>query len=287
MLNYSCSLYIRGLKMEINAQNIKSKTSYTTDICIVGAGVAGIVLANELIKTNKKIIILEAGGQQYDANIQQDYKAQSYPEFFPNPMDSRLRMLGGSCNIWENSTERLDEIDFEKRAWISDSGWPIPFSDVNQYYQIAEKYCTVGEDGYDYKYWSNKSGFENICTDSQDIDPAIIKSALPPTHFYQKYGDYLNQQKNVTVIKHASLTDIAFDTEKQIVNQVTFQSKPEIKHVINAKIIVFCMGGIENARLLLHFNEKYNNLLGNQEDNVGRYFMEHPTIRGAHFYPLA
>jgi choline dehydrogenase-like flavoprotein len=47
-----------------------------------------------------------------------------------------------------------------------------------------------------------------------------------------------------------------------------------------------CFGGIENARMLLTFNEKYNDKLGNQFDNVGRYFMEHPTIRAAHFYPL-
>ena len=33
-------------------------------------------------------------------------------------------------------------------------------------------------------------------------------------------------------------------------------------------------------------NEKYNNQLGNKGDNVGRYFMEHPTVRAAHFYPI-
>ena len=44
------------------------------------------------------------------------------------------------------------------------------------------------------------------------------------------------------------------------------------------------MGGIENARMMLVFNEKYQNQLGNQGDSVGRYFMEHPTVRAAHFF---
>jgi hypothetical protein len=47
-----------------------------------------------------------------------------------------------------------------------------------------------------------------------------------------------------------------------------------------------CFGGIENARMMLEFNTKYNNILGNQNDNVGRYFMDHPTIRAAHLYPF-
>jgi choline dehydrogenase-like flavoprotein len=47
-----------------------------------------------------------------------------------------------------------------------------------------------------------------------------------------------------------------------------------------------CFGGIENARILLEFNRKYDNKLGNQYDNVGRYFMEHPGIRATYFFPL-
>ena len=45
-----------------------------------------------------------------------------------------------------------------------------------------------------------------------------------------------------------------------------------------------CFGGIENARMLLIFNEKYNNKIGNQGDNVGRYFMEHPIARASYLF---
>jgi hypothetical protein len=44
------------------------------------------------------------------------------------------------------------------------------------------------------------------------------------------------------------------------------------------------MGGIENARMLLIFNEKYNNQLGNKKDLVGRFFMDHPLLRAAKLY---
>jgi choline dehydrogenase-like flavoprotein len=35
---------------------------YATDICIIGAGVAGIAMANRLIKDGRTVTILESGG---------------------------------------------------------------------------------------------------------------------------------------------------------------------------------------------------------------------------------
>lgn len=272
--------------MLIDAHELKNPQNFSTDICIVGAGVSGIVLANELRSVNKNVILLEAGGEKYDEKIQQFYQAQSYPGNFPDPMDSRIRVLGGSCNRWLNSTERLDAIDFEKRSWVSDSGWPINYSELLQYYKIAEDYCGVGSDGYNVEKWMGKEGFENICQGSDTLIPAMVKNALPYTRFFDKYGNDLSQSPNVRVFSHAAVTDLSFDIEKQVVNGVTFQSNPDVKHQVQAKIIIFCMGGIENARLLLQFNQKYNDVLGNKNDNVGRYFMEHPTIRAAQFYPI-
>lgn len=272
--------------MLIDAREFKSPQNFSADICIVGAGVAGIVLANELRSINKSIILLEAGGEKYDDNIQQFYSAQSYPENFPDPLGSRIRALGGSCNRWENSTERLDAIDFEKRSWVSDSGWPINYSDLTSYYGIAEDYCSVGSDGYSVGNWEDKGGFENICQESDAWIPSIVKSALPPTRFFDKYRSNISGRPNVRVYSHAAITDLSFDIHGQTVNSVTFQANPYVKHQVKAKIIVFSMGGIESARLLLQFNQKYNDALGNKNDNVGRYFMEHPTIRAAQFYPI-
>jgi|SaaInlV_120m_DNA_4_1040238.scaffolds.fasta_scaffold04262_4 choline dehydrogenase-like flavoprotein len=274
--------------MLIDAREILSPTEYHCDYCIVGAGVAGIILANELRRTKKgkKIILLEAGGDKYELSSQKLYRAQSYTKWFPDPTGSRLRMLGGSCNIWENSTERLDPIDFEKRPWVPDSGWPIHYSELLRFYPMAEQYCGVGSDGFEIKDVLPDSNIENICQGSSNLLPSIVKRAIPITHFFKKYGKDLIDSEHVEVIKYASLTDIEFNTESSDVEKVIFQYSPNIKNSIKAKNTILCMGGIENARFMLLANEKYNNQLGNKGDNVGRYFMEHPTVRAAHFYPI-
>jgi choline dehydrogenase-like flavoprotein len=270
----------------IDTRELKSPHNYVADICIIGAGVAGIVLANELINSGKSIVVLEAGGRKLNDQIQQFYRAQSFPDSFSDPTESRLRVLGGSCNIWENSTERLDNIDFLNRDWVSDSGWPIGYADIEPYYPAAEHYCGVGRDGYDADQWFGTEGFEDVRAGSNVLVPTLVKSALPPTRFFDKYGEQLTSQSNVQVFSHAALTDMDFDQEQQRVKRITFQANSDTRHSVDAGIVVFCMGGIENARMLLQVNEKYNNVVGNLGDNVGRYFMEHPTIRAAQFYPV-
>lgn len=272
--------------MLVDVTKINNSQVYNTDVCILGGGVAGIVLANELEGNDTKVIMLDSGNESYHLETQELYKAQSVPEHFPAPFYSRLRFLGGSSNHWENSTERLDPIDFEKRDWINDSGWPIKYGDVLEYYPAAEQYCGVGKDGYQLDFWQNKLRFKDSFSGSELFHTALAKSPQIPTRFFKKFGSRLVKSKNINIFKNANITDLVFNHELQKVISVKFSSLNKIPHQVNAKIFIMCFGGLENARMLLHFNEKNANKLGNEFDNVGRYFMEHPTIRAAHFFPF-
>jgi len=271
--------------MIIDAKLFSSPQNLNADVCIVGAGVAGITLANELKAIGKKIILLESGTKDYDKDVQSLYSSEKRPKYFPDTTRSRLRMLGGSSNHWENSTERFDPIDFEKRDWVENSGWPISYAELEPYYLEAENYVGVNADGYDLDEWKKRLDLTDLCENSAELESAIIKVAVPNTRFFAKFGSNLERAKSVTIIKNANLTDVEFDAESQKISSVTFNSEPEKPHTVTATLYILCMGGLENSRMLLTFNEKYNNKIGNVFDNVGRYFMEHPVIRGAHFYP--
>ena len=271
--------------MIIDSLSLDKNTTITCEVCIIGGGVAGITLAKELHKRFDDITLIESGGEAYTQEAQSLYAPETIPELYPNPIMSRLRFLGGSSNHWENSTNPLDPIDFEKRDWVPNSGWPINYEDLAIYYPKAEDYCSVGSDGYKLKYWLNKLNEKDPFSKSLDIESMITKSSVTPTRFYEKYKDELKNSTTLTIYKNANLTNISYDSESGNVQSIIFHSNPETKHLVTAKVFVMCLGGIENARLMLEFNDKYNNALGNQYDNVGRYFMDHPVIRGAHLYP--
>ncbi len=77
------------------------------DICIVGAGAAGITLATQLLPTGLDICLIESGDFAPDADTQALYDLEStgYP---PRPdYMSRARYFGGSCNLWAGRSMRL------------------------------------------------------------------------------------------------------------------------------------------------------------------------------------
>lgn len=272
--------------MLIDGNTIGVGAKFEAEVCILGGGVAGIVLARELSQHAVKVIVLESAGENYDQNKQDLYSPskENSDSGYPDPSFSRLRMLGGSSNHWENNTSPLDPADFEKRPWIQGSGWPISYSDLVPFYPRAGEYVGVEADGYETEFWTEKLKSNNVVKESPLIDTGIAKAAQPPTRFYAKYGSELNASSSVTIISYANVVEVDYDTSNQKIDTVYFESTPGQRAQVTAKYFVMCFGGIENARMLLHFNEKYEDNLGNKFGNVGRYFMDHPVVRGAHFY---
>lgn len=254
------------------------------DVCILGGGVAGIVLATELSKTNVKVVVLESGGEQFDMAKQALYSANLYPKSFPDPTYSRLRYLGGASNHWQNNTAPLDPIDFDVRSWIPNSGWPITFDEINSYYPLAADYCGTSKDGYGTEQWSQSLNQSDLVNNSSILETGISKFAVPPTRFFAKYGDALKKSKSATIIENANVVNVKYDKDSKAITEVYFESSPGKSHSIKAKKFIMCFGGIENARMLLEFNDKNNQALGNHHDNVGRYFMEHPVVRAANLF---
>ena len=64
------------------------------DLCIVGAGPAGIALALQFLNTDVSVAILESGGLKWDERTQQlaHFEVEG-PPYFP-PKESRIRVCG-------------------------------------------------------------------------------------------------------------------------------------------------------------------------------------------------
>jgi choline dehydrogenase-like flavoprotein len=272
--------------MIIDGKLLKQPTKYSADICILGGGVAGIVLANELKDRFSNIIVIESGSESYSQEAQELYSPAKVPTLYPDPSYSRLRFLGGASNHWGNNTSPLSPIDFEKRDWIPNSGWPISYKDIEPYYAKAAKYCGTAEDGYDTKHWLNYFNKKSLTGDSVNLEIGIAKAAMPPVRFFQTHGKPLETSKNITLIKNSNVIDLEFEEKSKEVRNITFNSYSDVNHTVEATQFILCFGGIENARMMSFFNEKYNNKLGNKNDNVGRYFMDHMTVRASHLQTL-
>ena len=111
--------------MHIDARKLESNTIIQGDICIIGAGTAGLSMALEWLDTPYKVILLEGGGFNYDVKVQELNRGKLTGQKYYPLQSTRLRYFGGSTGHWAGYCSPLDPIDFKKKDYVPHSGWPI------------------------------------------------------------------------------------------------------------------------------------------------------------------
>jgi len=70
------------------------------EVCVLGAGPAGIAGALELAEKNRNVILLESGGESYDVRTQGLYDGHNIGREYYNLTYDRVRYLGGTSHHW-------------------------------------------------------------------------------------------------------------------------------------------------------------------------------------------
>ncbi len=248
------------------------------DVCIVGGGAAGITLARSFVGTRWRVLLLESGGPSFDARTHALYDTPVIGTDYPIEA-SRLRYFGGTTNHWAGQSRPLDPIDFEERTWIPHSGWPIGHGDLEPWLDDAHTVCGLGPPEYDPHRWSTTLG-PDFLTGSPTLESRIFQLSTPIVRFAAAYGDELAGADNVLVALGANASELLSDQRGQQITGVRVRWF-DSDHTAEPRALAYVLacGAIENARLLLASNAVRPAGIGNDFDNVGRYFMEHPAYR--------
>jgi len=247
------------------------------DVCIVGAGAAGITLAQEFIGTRVKVMVLEGGGGSFEKSSQSLYTGTVADERLHSPPDRyRQRRFGGTTTIWGGRCVPYDPLDFEVRDYIPESGWPINFAELESYYPRANQLCEAGRFAYTLGEAFERplrpmlAGFK---TDRFSVD--TMERFSCPTDFGRRYGHRLEAADNVDVILHANVTGIRLDQTGSRVEGLSVANFQGKRFTAKARRTVIATGGLETPRLLLASRDVQQTGIGNAWDIVGRYYMCH------------
>jgi len=270
--------------MHVDARNIDNGSLIEGDICIIGAGAAGISMALEWMNTPYKIILLEGGGFEYDDRVQQLYAGKTTGQHYFPLVSCRLHYFGGTTGHWAGWCSTFDAIDFEKRDWIPHSGWPIKREDLDPFYARAQKNVDLGPYNYSVEYWQK----QDPSMIAMPLDKNVVWNKMwqfsPPTRFGEKYKDTIVNAKNIHLYTYANVVDIKANENISSVEEVTVKNYAGKEHTVRAKYFVLACCSIQNARVLLASNQQAPKGLGNDNDLVGRFFMEHIEIKAAELW---
>lgn len=269
--------------MLLDLREMPDGVALEADLCIVGAGVAGITLARSLTGRGLTIVLLESGGGDFESATQELYAGPNIGMPYYPLKEARLRFFGGSTTVWGGRCTPLDAIDFETRDWVPHSGWPISLADLMPFYEQAHRTLGLGPFIYDERLWSELR-----------LDPPPFDRDRLETRFWRfdQTDDRFNLSAcadlvaaaDVRIILHANAVHLQANADAGAVDCIRIKTLEGREGTVAARAFVLASGGIENPRLLLASNDIEAAGIGNSEDQVGRYFMEHPHAR-AGFVP--
>src|SRR3954470_3137164 len=139
--------------MLIDLRTASGLPAIDADVCVMGAGAAGLPLTRRLAKNGLKVCLVESGGTDFEQATPDLYRGTNLGIPYYELDESRLRFFGGTVAIWGGRCAVLDPIDFEQRPWVAHSGWPFGRAELDPYYRQANEIFEVGEFNYEQDVW--------------------------------------------------------------------------------------------------------------------------------------
>jgi choline dehydrogenase-like flavoprotein len=249
------------------------------DVCIVGSGPAGATVAEELAGAGLRVCVLESGRRRPTPH--HDGLRRVLSEGIEVKPWSRERILGGASTTWAGLSAPLDEVDLEPRPWLAHSGWPIGRQELERYWSLAaERYGfpSLEQLGAAFRPLRERG---DLRPSWRRLEEKVFLARAEPQDFGRRLAA-LAESGEVDVYLDASVVRLEGEggPERPVapprIRRAVVRTSRGSERTVRARHFVLACGGIENARLLLLSRDLCRGGLGNEHDQVGRWFMNHP-----------
>lgn len=270
-----------------DGSRIDSGVTLNFDVCIVGAGPAGLTLATELDGGPYRVCLLEAGGMTPDPAHQAlaDGLVELNDDCYENPGFLHDVAVGGTAHRWciEVGDDawfrmgKLSPVDFERRSWLPHSGWPITAADLEPYYDRALAHCGVDPAALDPRRWTDHN-HQPIPSFDGHVDSSVFVFARRAV-FTEELPARLARSATTTLIHDAACVEIESEGGGARVTRLRVRSLSGRQFHVAARAVALTTGAFDVPRLLLASRADVPAGLGNGRDLVGRYFTDHQIVK--------
>ena len=270
-----------------DARGLTLSAPLQADVCIVGAGAAGITIAEQLATRGVDVLLLESGGESIDGATQSLYQCEQSGIPYFDMTACRLRYLGGTTNHWGGYCRENDPIDYLGRPELGVPGWPLRYEKLRPYVVQAAQRLGLKMEGFDPRWQLAQRGIDasQLLDDRSPLLESKVFQLTQKRRFRELHSAALRADPNIRPLLHANVTHIQLDPGARHVTGLVVRTLNGRQFEVRASRYVLAAHAIENARLLLVSNDVLAAGIGNQSDMVGRHFMEHPRVRSGLLFP--
>lgn len=270
--------------MHIDLQNaglgIDSPESYKARVCIAGAGVAGILLASRLAAKGLEVHLLEGGGLEPEDSGQELYKVKMAGVPHRGATEGRFRTFGGSSTRWGGQILPYTEDVLHPPSGLGLPSWPVELREIEPYYEEVQQIFQVSRCPFTDALVAEFG--RPLPFISDEVRLRFSKWApFTRRNLANTVGRECTANARVTVFTHASVLSVELNENGGAVRELTATNDRGSSFHFCADIFVLCLGTIETSRLLLASTSVSSAGVGNDRDQVGRYFHDHIGVTAA------
>jgi choline dehydrogenase-like flavoprotein len=237
------------------------------DICVVGSGPAGLVLALEAARRGQRVLVLESGSNHADRLQQALSDADIVDPLRHDDMAIAVsRRLGGTSNLWAVRCQPFDPIDFEPRPGLVDTTWPIRYADILPYYDAAVDYLTAGTNVF-------RAPIPGVDIADDTIDYTRLERFSAIAAVQTAHRTEIERSSRIDVRLGATVVDMTFENGR--ISGLTVADRDGTRRDLPVRTVVLAAGGLESTRQLLVLQRKHPELFGGEDGPLGRYYMGH------------
>lgn len=236
-------------------------------VCIIGSGMGASSLAMELRHAGLPFAIVEAGGMKRTLGVVAE---ENIGIPFRLGVATRSIEVGGTSNLWGGGLVPFCESDFEKKAWIPHSGWPIQYRALEPYYRRAGDVFGLAN----YDFFNPEVALSNLRHNllNMPLNESVLESRItlilkPATAFKNKLKRVTRRSDKFHCYYNLCALELSANNADGVGHVIAGKSDGSRIKIYADKFVV-CTGALETPRLLL------NSRIENR--NVGKFLMDHP-----------
>lgn len=237
------------------------------DISIVGSGPAGSFVASELARSGINVALIEAGGNNLDARI--DNVVDTEISKINGNIDFGLsQQIGGSSNLWSGGLARFYSIDLIERKKFGFNGWPTNTSELELLYKRVNQLIGIPSNNRSKKS-DKKELVELDNTNFEEREMIVLNNP------YRAHKLIENQQ-NIKFFSKCMVKKFNIDENNNVSSLEVYDKKKKKFFKIFSKKYILAAGALTNIRLMKYSLQNHKDNFCDLYNNIGRYFSTHP-----------
>ena len=258
--------------------NPEPVTRLQAGVVVIGAGIAGLLLATRLAKCGIKVVVLESGGELGSETATDPLNlVEQVGQPYRGATEGRSRGLGGTSRMWGGAMLPFLPCDMGPHTAGWPVEWPVCYSDVEPHFADIERVFAL-----------QPGSYEAPESDHGADADFLMRSAKWPAFRLRNVATALEKDihnRLIDIWQNATVTSFELADNGRIA-RVSARSLSANRLDVDVDLVVVAAGAIESTRLLLLLDAQNDERIFAPNRQLGHTFFDHLSTTAATIMPL-